>query len=92
MSAFIPKIFRLLAIVVAALLGLGMAVIFICSSVIAITVLLITGKIAVRPSAIKEYFMRAQAARKPAYGAGSFQARPARPVADIIDVEAKEVK
>jgi len=92
MPAFISKIFRLLVIVLAALLGLGMALVFICSSLVAITVLLVTGRIAGRPSAIKEYFMRAQAARKPMYGAGAFQQRPLKPQADIIDVEAKELK
>ena len=92
MPTLITSIFRLVAMAIAGLLGLGMDLNFIGSSCIAIIILLLTGRIASRPSAIREYFMRAQRARKPMFKTGAFYARAPKPPGDIIDVEAREIK
>jgi len=92
MLALIGRIFRLIGFVAATLLGMAMALVFICSTLIAVTALLITGRLTGRPSAAKEYFKRAQASRKPLWRGGPFGDTTQNKGKDIIDVEAKEIK
>ena len=93
MTQFIGSLIRLVWFVVITLLGLFMAAIFICSTLIAILIMLITGRLRGGPSGVKEYFKRAQSKRKPLFDTGALRqgSKRAEPK-DIIDVQAKEIK
>jgi hypothetical protein len=96
MIQFLGQLVRLVWFIVATLLGLVMATIFIFSTLIAVVILIVTGRLSGGPTGVKEYFKRAQSRRKPIFrkgdsGYGRGMSRGNQPK-DIIDVQATEIK
>lgn len=88
MKDTISRFLRLTVLAILALVGMGMALIFMISTAIAVGVLYIVARLRGQPFGIRTYWARRQAARpKPfQYGKQHFSNQ------DAIDVEVREVR
>lgn len=94
MTEFISRLLRTIVLAAVALVGMGMALIFMLSTAIAVGVFYVVARLRGRPFGVRAYWQQRQAARPgpgpfaQAATAGGFRTR--RPV-DIIDVESRDV-
>lgn len=94
MTEFISRLLRTIVIAVLALVGMGMALIFMFSTAIAVGVLYVVARLRGRPFGVRAYWQQRKADRSRPSGfnqpatAGGFRPRPA----DVIDVESRDVK
>ncbi|VFR89689.1 putative exported protein [plant metagenome] len=107
MTQLISRILHTVLFVVLALVGMGMALIFMLSTAIAVAVLYVTARLRGQPFGVRSYWQQRQA-RRPGFtqntgfgqaptgpAAGSRRQGgfpgPSRRPADVIDVEARDV-
>jgi hypothetical protein len=95
MDNAITRLFRALAVTLLALIGAAMAIIFMVSTGIAVGILYLVAKVRNKPFGVRAYWhqRQAQANRGPAGRGPMGPGAPFPPVrADVIDVEAREVR
>ncbi|ALM85855.1 hypothetical protein [Bordetella sp. N] len=94
MDNALTRLFRALAVTLLALIGAAMALIFMVSTGIAVGILYLVAKVRNKPFGVRAYWHQRQANRGPAGPMGPMgPGAPFPPVrADVIDVEAREVR
>ncbi len=93
MIEIVSKVFRAILFVVLAAVGMGMALIFMFSTALAVGVLYVIARVRGRPFGVRAYWQERQAQRPdPAatFAARSGGFKPRRP-AEIVDVESRDV-
>lgn len=88
---FITRILRIIAFAVVALIGLGMALIFTFSTLIAVGILFLVAKLRGQRFSVQEYWTSRQARRKPIFAKGNF-GQQTHPRDNVTDVEARDVR
>jgi hypothetical protein len=86
MNTAISRFLRALALTVLALVGTAMALVFMASTAVAVGILYVVAKMRGKPFGVRAYWQQRQSARP----AGGSPFPPGR--ADVIDVEAREVR
>ena len=95
MTEFISRLLRTIVLAVLAMVGMGMALIFMLSTAIAVGVLYVVARLRGRPFGVRAYWQQRQAQAEPRQPAGFGQPaaaggfRPRR--AEVIDVESRDV-
>lgn len=91
MIDFIGRFFRFVALALVAFIGLGMALIFTFSTIIALAILFLVALVRGQRFSVQEYWTNRQAQRKPMFSKGHTQAKgPSRD--NVTDVEARDVR
>jgi len=91
---FLNRLIRMIAFALVALIGLGMALIFTFSTLIAVGILFAVAKLRGKRFSVQEYWTSRQSRRKPIFTKGSTggSTGPAAPSRDnVTDVEARDV-
>lgn len=88
MLVLIQRLLRLVAFVFVALVGMFMALIFVASTVVAVTILVVVARLRGKTFSAKEYWMARSARRKPILKDGSFSTKKS---ADVTDVKARDI-
>lgn len=86
MSDFISRFLKAVAFGLIALIGLGMALIFTFSTLIAIGILFVAAKLRGQRFSPQEYWTSRQSRRKPIFSKGNLSRH------DVTDVDAREVR
>jgi len=88
MLFLVQRLLRLVAFVFIALIGMFMAVVFVASTIVAVTILVVVARLRGKTFSIKEYWMARSARRKPILKSGSFSKKNS---ADVTDVKARDI-
>ena len=91
---FLKRLVQIVAFGLVALIGLGMALIFTFSTLIAVGILFVAAKLRGKRFSVQEYWTSRQARRKPIFTKGSTggSTGPSAPSRDnVTDVEARDV-
>ena len=88
MLFLLQRLVRLVAFVFFALIGLFMAVVFVASTIVAVTILTIVARLRGQTFSAKDYWMARSARRKPILKSGSFSTKN---TADVTDVKARDI-
>lgn len=98
MTDTIPRFVRSVLIALLAMVGLGLALVFMISTAVAIGIMYLIAKVRGKPFGARAYWAQRQAARSSPFSSASpFQRteaaarRPRATRLDVIDVEAREV-
>ena len=86
MTEFIRRLLRATVMIIMALAGLFMALIFTFSTLVAITVLFVFSRLRGQQFAAKEYWSARQSKHKPHFGQGSLNRK------DVTDIEARDIR
>jgi Na+-transporting methylmalonyl-CoA/oxaloacetate decarboxylase gamma subunit len=86
MVDFLKRLIRFVAFALVALIGLGMALIFTFSTIIAVAILFIAAWLRGQRFSVQEYWTSRQSRRKPLFAKGN------RSREDISDVEARDIR
>lgn len=91
----IGRLLRFVALGLVALIGLGMALIFTFSTIIAVAILFLVARLRGRKFSIQEYWTNRQAQRKPIFpkgntGGGAGMSSQSKD--NVTDVEARDVR
>ena len=86
MTEFIQRLFRAILMIIMAVAGLFMALIFTFSTLLAIAVLFIFSRLRGQQFAAREYWSARQSRHKPHFGQGSLNRK------DVTDIEAREIR
>lgn len=86
MTESLKRFVRAVAFGLVALIGLGMALIFTISTVIAVAILFIASRLRGQRFSVQEYWTSRQSARKPMFGKGNLSRD------NVTDVEARDVR
>jgi predicted RND superfamily exporter protein len=96
MTDFLKRFLRIAAFGLVALIGLGMALIFTFSTLIAVAILFFAAKLRGQRFSVQEYWTNRQARRKPIFTKGSFSNNSHPPSGysrdDVTDVQARDVR
>lgn len=84
------QIFRFILLVIAGILGMAMALVFMVSTAIAIGVLYVVARIKGRPFGVRAYWTERRTGSYTHMGTGPYTSRRHREQ-DVIDVEAREI-
>ncbi len=88
MRFLIERLIRLIVFVFVAILGVGMAIVFVASTIVAVSILVVVARLRGRSFSVKEYWMARSARRRPILKKGGFSTtKPA----DVTDVKARDV-
>ncbi|ANY17677.1 hypothetical protein [Bordetella pseudohinzii] len=90
MTDALIRFLRAIPVIVLGLIGMLMALVFMASTAIALGILYVVAKVRGKPFGVRAYWSQRQSGR-PFQGQSPFAAAPARG-ADVIDVEAREVR
>ena len=88
MLFLLQRLVRLVAFVFLALIGLFMAVVFVASTIVAVTILTIVARLRGQTFSAKDYWMARSARRKPIVKSGSFATKNS---SDVTDVKARDI-
>ncbi len=91
MIDFLSRLFRFVALGLVALIGLGMALIFTFSTIIAVAILFLVARVRGRTFSVQEYWTNRQARRKPIFPKGS-PGYDGSSKENVTDVEARDVR
>ncbi len=86
MTEFIQRLFRAILMIIMAVAGLFMALIFTFSTLLAIAVLFVFSRLRGQQFAAREYWSARQSRHKPHFGQGSLNRK------DVTDIEAREIR
>jgi len=86
MVDFLKRLVRIVAFGLVALIGLGMALIFTFSTIIAVAILFIAAWLRGQRFSVQEYWTSRQSRRKPLFAKGN------RSREDVSDVEARDIR
>jgi Na+-transporting methylmalonyl-CoA/oxaloacetate decarboxylase gamma subunit len=86
MVDFLKRLVRIIAFGLVALIGLGMALIFTFSTIIAVAILFIAAWLRGQRFSVQEYWTSRQSRRKPLFAKGN------RSREDVSDVEARDIR
>jgi len=86
MVDFLKRFVRIVAFGLVALIGLGMALIFTFSTIIAVAILFMAAWLRGQRFSVQEYWTSRQSKRKPLFAKGN------RPRDDVSDVEARDIR
>jgi len=86
MVDFLKRFVRIVAFALVALIGLGMALIFTFSTIIAVAILFIAAWLRGQRFSVQEYWTSRQSKRKPLFAKGN------RTRDDVSDVEARDIR
>lgn len=93
MNDIFTRFLRAVAFALLGLVGMAMALIFMASTAIAVSILYVVAKVRGKPFGVRSYWSQRQAARPGAAPFGRAGAPfAARPAGDVIDVEAREIR
>ena len=96
MIDFIGRLFRFVALALVALIGLGMALIFTFSTIIAVAILFLVARLRGQRFSVQEYWTNRKAQRKPIFtegnAASSERAHDSRTRENVTDVEARDIR
>jgi len=96
MIDFIGRVLRYVALAIVALIGLGMALIFTFSTIIAVAILFLVARLRGQRFSVQEYWTNRKAQRKPIFtkgnAASSERAHDSRARDDVTDVEARDIR
>ena len=96
MIDFIGRFFRFVALALVALIGLGMALIFTFSTIIAVAILFLVARLRGQRFSVQEYWTNRKAQRKPIFTKGntasSERAHESRNRENVTDVEARDIR
>lgn len=91
MMELLNRLIRVVAFALVALIGLGMALIFTFSTLIAVGILFVAAKLRGQRFSVQEYWTSRQSRRKPIFTKGSFGQQP--PSRDnVTDVEVRDIR
>ena len=88
MLFLIQRLLRLVAFVFIAIIGMVMAVVFIGSTIVAVTILIVVARLRGKPFSAKEYWSERRARRKPILKSESFATKGND---DVTDVKARDI-
>lgn len=91
MTDLLKRIVQVIAFALIALIGLGMALIFTFSTLIAVAILFVAAKLRGQRFSVQEYWTSRQAKRKPIFQKGNF-GQPSQRRDNVTDVEARDVR
>jgi hypothetical protein len=91
MIDFIGRLFRFVALALVALIGLGMALIFTFSTIIAVAILFLVARLRGQRFSVQEYWTNRKAQRKPIFTKGN-AASSERTRENVTDVEARDIR
>ncbi|MFY9347885.1 MAG: hypothetical protein WAO93_09075 [Orrella sp.] len=91
MIDFIGRIFRFLALALVAFIGLGMALIFTFSTIIAVAILFLVARLRGQRFSVQEYWTNRKAQRKPIFTKGNTVSNE-RTRENVTDVEARDIR
>ncbi|MCD8504152.1 MAG: hypothetical protein LRY53_11805 [Burkholderiaceae bacterium] len=91
MMDLLNRLVRVIAFALVALIGLGMALIFTFSTLIAVGILFVAAKLRGQRFSVQEYWTSRQSRRKPIFTKGGF-AQQNYPRDNVTDVEARDVR
>lgn len=86
MTEFIQRLFRAILMIIMAVAGLFMALIFTFSTLLAIAVLFVFSRLRGQQFAAREYWSARQSRHKPHFGQGSLNRK------DVTDIEARDIR
>jgi len=89
MVEFLKRFVRIVAFGLVALIGLGMALIFTFSTIIAVAILFMAAWLRGQRFSVQEYWTSRQSKRKPLFAKGN---RGNRARGDVSDVEARDIR
>jgi hypothetical protein len=94
MIDFIGRLLRFVALALVALIGLGMALIFTFSTIIAVAILFLVARLRGQRFSVQEYWTNRQAQRKPVFSKGNSgnSTFSSQPRDNVTDVEARDVR
>jgi hypothetical protein len=96
MIAFIGRILRYAALAIVALIGLGMALIFTFSTIIAVAILFLVARLRGQRFSVQEYWTNRKAQRKPIFTKGnttsSERVQDSQTRDNVTDVEARDIR
>lgn len=96
MIAFIGRLLRYMALAIVALIGLGMALIFTISTIIAVAILYLVARLRGQRFSVQEYWTNRKAQRKPIFTKGSSasndRTHESRKRENVTDVEARDIR
>jgi len=95
MIDFLSRLFRYVALGLVALIGLGMALIFTFSTIIAVAILFLVARLRGRTFSVQEYWTNRQSQRKPIFPKGSSgggSGYSGHSKENVTDVEARDVR
>ena len=91
MIDFIGRLFPFVALALVALIGLGMALIFTFSTIIAVAILFLVARLRGQRFSVQEYWTNRKAQRKPIFTKGN-AASSERTRENVTDVEARDIR
>jgi hypothetical protein len=91
MIDFLSRLLRFMALGLVALIGLGMALIFTFSTIIAVAILFLVARLRGRTFSVQDYWTNRQAQRKPIFPKGS-SGISGQSKENITDVEARDIR
>jgi hypothetical protein len=96
MIALIGRILRYAALAIVALIGLGMALIFTFSTIIAVAILFLVARLRGQRFSVQEYWTNRKAQRKPIFTKGntasSERSHDSQTRDNVTDVEARDIR
>ena len=91
MIEFLNRLVRIVAFALVALIGLGMALIFTFSTLIAVTILFVAAKLRGQRFSVQEYWTNRQSRRKPIFPKGNF-GQQSYTRDNVTDVQARDIR